>query len=194
MSPRVGSGRVDVPPTTWEIPVVAALTWVLAAGLLLPAGRGAAAWAFGGGWVWPAGAQALLSSIGGLATGRPTAGLDAAAAAALPPPALVYVAVAGAELMLIAATVVAVRVWWTTVGPGSVRGMATRTEAEAVLGVGELRKARAVLRPDLYGAARRPLLAQPWPDDDEIDERLRDLHGRYSQTRTTPTAVQEDYS
>lgn len=186
MSPRVGTGRVDVPPTTWEIPVVGAMTWLMAAALLLPAGRGAAAWAFGGAWVWPQGTQALLASIGGLATGHQTAGLDTAQSGAVPATSLVYTAITLGELLLVAATVVAVRMWWTTVGPGSVRGMASRAEAEQVLGRGELRKARILLRPDLYRGSRPSAPAEPGAGDGGVDERLRRLSNRYTPTGSAP--------
>jgi hypothetical protein len=39
-------------------------------------------------------------------------------------------------------------------GPGRLRGMASRGEAERLLGVTRLRKVRAVVRPDLYGMNR----------------------------------------
>lgn len=191
MSRRVGTGRVDVPPSTWEIPAAAALTWLLAAALLLPAGRGAAAWAFAGGWVWPAGTDALLSSIGGLATGHHTAGLDSTTTGAVPSPAQIYGAIAVGELLLIAATVVAVRMWWTTVGPGSVRGMATRAEAEAVLGVGQLRKVRSLLRPDLYRGSRPSDPSERGPGESGVDERLRRLSDRYTQHRAAASSVAE---
>ena len=39
-------------------------------------------------------------------------------------------------------------------GPGRIQGMATRAEAERLLGRTRLRKVAAVVRPDLYGKAR----------------------------------------
>ena len=39
-------------------------------------------------------------------------------------------------------------------GPGRLRGMASRGEAERLLGVTRLRKVRSVVRPDLYGKNR----------------------------------------
>ncbi len=177
MSARVGAGRADVPPTTWEIPVVAACVWLLSAALLLPAGRGAAAWTFSEGWVWPRGTDALLASIGGLITGHVAAGLESAQAATVPAAWQVYAAIGVGELLLIGASIVAVRLWWNTVGPGSVRGMATRAEAEAVLGVGQLRAARVLLRPDLYRITRGNAESEPVGDD-----RLRRLSSRYAES------------
>ena len=40
-------------------------------------------------------------------------------------------------------------------GPARVRGMATRAEADTLLGVGRLRKVAPVVRPDLHGKAPR---------------------------------------
>lgn len=154
MSVGLGRGRSDVPPTTWEMPAAAALTWLVVAAVLLPAARGAVSWAFGGGWVWPTGGQALLGSIGGLATGRTTAGLTAAQAVAVPVGGHTYAAIAVAELLLLVATVMAVRIWWHTLGPGSMRGMASRTDVEAVLGLTRLRRASPIIRPDLYSSRR----------------------------------------
>jgi hypothetical protein len=64
-------------------------------------------------------------------------------------------AVAGLlELLLLVTTVWAAVPWWRYLGPGAAIGMATRVEAGAVLGVARLRKARRVIRPDLYGPPR----------------------------------------
>jgi len=155
MSAGLGRGRSDVPPTTWEMPAAAALTWIVVAALLMPAARGAAAWAFGGGWVWPSDGHALLASVGGLATGHTTAGLTAGQAAAVPIGGHTYAAIAVAELLLLVATVFAVRIWWHALGPGSMRGMASRADVEAVLGLTRLRKASPIIRPDLHSTSRR---------------------------------------
>lgn len=155
MSAGLGRGRSDVPPTAWELPLVVVATWLTVASLLLPAGRGAASWAFGGGWVWPSDGHALLASVGGLATGHTTAGLTAAQAAAVPIGGHTYAAIAVAELLLLAATVFAVRIWWHALGPGSMRGMASRADVESVLGLTRLRKAGPIIRPDLYSTSRR---------------------------------------
>ena len=146
--------RADVQPTSWEIPAAAAAVWLVAAALILPASQGAAAALFGGGWVWPRGSSHLMASIGGLVIGRPGRGLPAELITRIPAGAPIYVLAILAELLLTAASFSTVVLWWTHVGPGALRGMATRLEAESVLGVSALRKAREVIRPDLYGAER----------------------------------------
>ncbi|MDQ3735330.1 MAG: conjugal transfer protein [Actinomycetota bacterium] len=174
--------RTNAPATAWEIPVAATCVWLATAALLIPAGRGVAAWAFGGGWVWPHGSEALLASITGLVSGNAAAGLDMAQAVALPLDRQVYAAIVLGELLLITATVLAVRAWSPAVGSGSVPGLASRTEAEAVLGVSQLRGNRALLRPDLYRVDRGS------PEvESGVDDRLRELSDHYThQGRTGP--------
>jgi len=150
---NVGRSRPDVGPASWEIPLAAALVWVTAAALLLPAGRAAAALLTGGGWVWPHGSAALVASVGGLLTAEPTAGLDAAQTASLPPPGAVYTAIAGCLVLFLAASGGAA--WaghrWLT----GRSGMATRSQVADVLGSGRLRRVGPVVRPDLTSARRR---------------------------------------
>jgi type IV secretion system protein VirD4 len=138
----------------WEIPAAAAAAWLSAALLLLPVGRGCAGWLSGTGWVWPHGSAALRRSIGGLLTGRPQAGLTGAESAQAPGPWAVYAVLGLLELLLLVAAVCAGVLWWRHLGPGAAVGMATRVEAGAVLGRARLRKARQVIRPDLYGPPR----------------------------------------
>ena len=132
----------------------------VAAGLLLLAfgalvGLGLASAVFGRGWVWPAGGQTLNHTLGGLLAGHPGRGLPPPLAALVPSPGLVYLGVGVAEGCLLAA---AVGVGWLVAGyvrPGDARGgMATRGEAHEALGVGQLRRAKKIIRPDLYPAAR----------------------------------------
>jgi type IV secretion system protein VirD4 len=148
--------RADVRPVTWEIPAAGATVWLLAAVLIFPAGQGAAACVFGGGWVWPHGWSAVLSSIGGLITGRPGRGLAAAQVGQLPGTGLVYLLVVVGELLLVAAMIWAGALWWRHLGPAAWQGMADRFEVESVLGASRLRLARKVIRPDLYGSDRGP--------------------------------------
>jgi len=146
--------RSDVQPVTWEIPVALAACWLIVAGLMLPAGRGAAAWLFGGGFVWPRGSAPLMDSLAGVLTGDLGRGLPPAEDGALASAAATYAVIGVGELLLVIGTVWAVTVWWRHFGPGVQHGMADRAEAAAVLGLANLRKRRHVIRPDLYGSQR----------------------------------------
>ena len=58
------------------------------------------------------------------------------------------------ELAVIAASIVGGVLVARYRRPGDARGgMATRSEAEQVLGISKLRGARDIIRPDLYGAS-----------------------------------------
>jgi hypothetical protein len=151
---RTGGQRArhDVQPMTWELPAAAAAATAAAMVLMLPAGQGAAGLLFGRGWAWPRGTKALLASLGGLANGHPGRGLTAEQASRIPAAGAVYLLIVVGELLLIAAAVYAAVLWWRHLGPGAHVGMADRVEAETVLGLSGLRKARKVIRPDLYGA------------------------------------------
>jgi hypothetical protein len=52
--------------------------------------------------------------------------------------------------MLLAVSVLLLKLIVDRWGPGRLRGMASRGEAERLLGVTRLRKVRSVVRPDLY--------------------------------------------
>ena len=58
--------------------------------------------------------------------------------------------------MLIAVCVFVLKLVLDRWGPARMKGMASRGEAERLLGVTRLRKVRAVVRPDLYGKRRDP--------------------------------------
>lgn len=137
---------------TWELPAAAASATAAGVALMLPAGQGAAGVLFGRGWAWPSGTKGLLASLGGLLSGHPGRGLTAEQASRIPPAGAVYLLIIVGELLLIAAAVYAAVLWWRHLGPGAHLGMADRLEAETVLGLSGLRKARKVIRPDLYGA------------------------------------------
>jgi len=144
--------RADVQPITWEIPAAGAASWLSLAMVLFPAGQGAAGWLSGGSFVWPRGSAGLMQSIGGLLGGRPGRGLPAAEAAQLPAAAWIYLLIGLGEVLLTAATVWLVVLWWRHFGPGVQHGMADRAEVESVLGLANLRRKRKVIRPDLHGA------------------------------------------
>lgn len=137
-------------PLTWELPAALALAWVSVAAMLLPAGRGAAAWLSGGGWVLPKTGAALAASLVGLLEGHPSSGLAGAAASGVPGSGVVYPLLALLEVAWLVVSLLGLRVWWRTWGPGMREGLAGRAEVEKVLGRSRMRRNRAVIRPDLY--------------------------------------------
>jgi hypothetical protein len=58
------------------------------------------------------------------------------------------------ELIFLAATALLIKLGLDRWGPGRMRGVATRCEAERLLGVARLRRSRNIVRPDLYGKRR----------------------------------------
>jgi type IV secretion system protein VirD4 len=146
--------RRDPLPLTWELPAAAALAWVAVAAILLPAGRGAASWLTGGGWVWPETGPGLTASLAGLLAGHPSYGLSASTATFLPADSVVYLLVALVELAWLIVSLLVLRAWWRTWGPGMREGLADRAEVEKVLGLSRMRRNRNVIRPDLYGKSK----------------------------------------
>jgi hypothetical protein len=69
-------------------------------------------------------------------------------------PSAVWTWAVATEVMLLAVGVWLSKVVLDRWGPGRPRGMASRGEAERLLGVTRLRKVRSVVRPDLYGMNR----------------------------------------
>ncbi len=140
-------------PLTWEFPTAAVLGWVSVAAMLLPASRGAASWLTGGGWVWPKTGAALAASVGGLLAGHPSSGLAQTITSVLPSTGIVYLLVTLVELVWLIFSLLILRAWWRTWGPGMREGLAGRGEVEKVLGLSRMRRNRAVIRPDLYAKA-----------------------------------------
>src|SRR4030095_11538845 len=81
--------------------------------------------------------------------GVSSAGLDALCGSSSSLSA-VWMWVVATEVMLLAVAVFVLKLVVDRWGPGRLRGMASRGEAERLLGVTRLRKVRAVVRPDLY--------------------------------------------
>ena len=139
----------------WEVAVAVIGAVLLGAGLAALGGLGAASLLFGGGWVWPHGTDTIGQVIGGLLTGDPGHGLPPAQRRRVASPAAVYACVVAAESALITTGCAAGVVFCRYRRPGDARGgMATRREAEHVLGMSVLSRARPIIRPDLYGAGR----------------------------------------
>lgn len=147
--------RRDALPLTWELPAAATLAWVSVAATLLPAGRGAATWLTGAGWVWPENGAGLTASLAGLLTGHPAAGLTTTDASGMPASSVAYLVVVLAEVAWLIVSLLALRIWWLTWGPGMREGLADRAEVEKVLGLSRMRRNRSVIRPDLYAKSRK---------------------------------------
>lgn len=140
----------------WEVPVLCVVGAVFAIGFAALVGVGIASAWFGGGWVWPHGTSEIGSVVGALFKGEPAGGFDEADARLVAGRGAVYGCVVVCELIA-----VAIGVWAGVLiaryrRPGDQRsGMATRREAEQVLGRGQLHSVRAIIRPDLYGKEPR---------------------------------------
>jgi hypothetical protein len=147
------SRRQNPYPFTFEIPVAvgAATLLLLVSGVHL--GRAFANLLAGAGWGFPARAD-LFTSVPGILAGDPRAGLAAFHGAGAAP-ALLWTCVTLSELLLLILTGLIVRLGLDRWGPGRLRGMATRGEAERMLGLTRLRKVSAVVRPDLYSKESR---------------------------------------
>lgn len=145
--------RRDPYPHTWEIPAGTAVMTLLLAVAGAQLGRSLANWFAGADWHWPQG-RTLLTSIPAILGGNATAGLTPTPHPVASPTAVIGWIIA-VELILLATvftgTLLALRRW----GPGRMRGMATPTEVETVLGVSRLRRVRHIIRPDLYPTTRR---------------------------------------
>ena len=148
MGVRVQRSRVDVLPLTWEVPTMIAVSWLCLSSLSLPCGQGIAFWLTGDGFVWPRGQ--LLTSLIGLLHGDVGRGLTPALQGAMPSDVLVYGAAAVSEIAVCVVVAWVMAWWWRSMGPGAQFGIATSHQVQTVLGAGNLRRRRRVIRPDLY--------------------------------------------
>lgn len=149
---RPAARRADPYPWTWEPAALAGVFLVSVLAVGVQVGRSVANLTVGGEWVFPDPTR-WLTSIPGVLAGNPAAGL------APPPTKLSGAAGLGwsiglvetALTVLVGATVVGCWRWWR---PTGLPGMASRTEAEQVLGAHRLRAAAPILRPDLHPPTR----------------------------------------
>jgi len=115
-------------------------------------GRGLANWVAGAGFTWPPANNVVTSIVrvidGNAAAGHPDTHPLGSLAAAGP----LHRSLIGTELALLVAYGVATFLVLRTWGPWRVLGMASREEAERLLGRTRLRKVADVIRPDLYGS------------------------------------------
>jgi len=146
------SRRNDPYPFTWEIPaaIIAGVLLVLALGIHV--GRAGANLLAGAGWGWPAQGE-LFRSLPGILRGDGGAGLPGSLHGGAGQSAL-WTSIGATELLLLILLASASKISLDRWGPQRVQGMATRAEAEQMLGRTRLRKASAVVRPDLYGKER----------------------------------------
>ena len=146
------SRRHDPYPFTWEIPaaIIAGVLLVLVLGIHI--GRAAANLLAGAGWGWPA-REELFRSLPGILGGDGGAGLPRAFHEGAGQSAL-WTSISACELLLLILLGWAFKIGLDHWGPHRVQGMATRAQAEQMLGRTRLRKASAVIRPDLYGKQR----------------------------------------
>ncbi|WP_114908008.1 hypothetical protein [Ornithinimicrobium murale] len=144
--------RADPYPWTWEIPVGAIIAAALLLILGVHVGRGLAWLLSGHGWAWP-GQLDLITTLPAVLGGDAHAGL-AETTAGGPGAGWVRVWVIVTELVIVVLLGVATWYGLGRWGPGRVHGVATKPETQQTLGVGRLRRIKAVVRPDLYGKER----------------------------------------
>ena len=146
------SRRHDPYPFTWEIPaaIIAGVLLVLVLGIHI--GRAVANLLVGAGWGWPA-REELFRSLPAIVSGDGGAGLPRAFHGGAGQSAL-WTSISVCELLLLILLGWAFKIGLDRWGPHRVQGMATRAQAEQMLGRTRLRKASAVVRPDLYGKQR----------------------------------------
>ena len=143
--------RANPYPFTWEVPAAVALAVVLLMILGVHVGRTVANVAAGGGLAFTP-RPALFSSLGGILEGNAAAGLGGVSHPASATALWTWIAVV--QLMIWAAIAFALKAGLDRWGPSRIRGMATSSEAEKLLGRTRLRKVGGVVRPDLYGKGR----------------------------------------
>jgi hypothetical protein len=132
-----------------EIPVAVTAILVINFGLAAQLGRAFANLAATGHWYWPNPLNAI-KSVPAILSGQATAGLVPTPTVAAPT-GLVIAFIALMELLTLAGIGVAGLAAYRKWGKGAVRGLASDSETEAVLGLSRLRRSAAVVRPDLDG-------------------------------------------
>jgi hypothetical protein len=146
------SRRHDPYPWTWEVPLVTVLAILVLIIFGAHVGRAIANVVAGSDWSFPNRVD-LFSSLLGVLHGDAAAGLvdlDGPVAS----PYTLFMCIAATELILLAVTVLLLKFCLDRWGPGRMRGVATASEAERLLGVTRLRRNCRIVRPDLYRRAR----------------------------------------
>ena len=91
----------------------------------------------------------------GRPTGHPSAVRGATTPSGLPTAGVVVLLLTLVELAGLIVSLLVLRAWWRTWGPGMREGLADRAEVEKVLGLARIRSNRNVIRPDLYAKSRK---------------------------------------
>ena len=149
------SRRQDPYPWTWEMPLAVILAVLVLISFGVHLGRAVANVLAGCDWRFPS-RRNLFSSLPAVLRGDAGAGLvDLYGPGASPWTLLACVT--ATELILLATTVLLIKLGWDHWGPQRIKGVATPSEAEKLLGVTRLRRSRRIIRPDLYGKRRQGL-------------------------------------
>lgn len=146
-------------PHTWEIPLALLVGGVVTVVVGLQAGRSLANLFAGGGWVFVARAH-MFSSLPAMVQGNAGAGLAGNTATASP--RLLWASMVAVEMLLIVGMAAGVKAGLDRWGPSRLQGMATRAEAEKLLGRSRLRRHARVIRPDLHRPGLPPWV-KTWP-------------------------------
>lgn len=146
-----GARRQDPYPYTWEVPAVIVVGLALMVALGSQLGRAIACWLSGDGLVFPDRSD-LVTSLPAVLMGHADAGLPAGSACDVTVGSLRWSVGVVDVIVLVVAGWVA---WWAMQrwGPWRLQGLASRDEAQRLLGPARLRKAAAVVRPDLRSEA-----------------------------------------
>jgi hypothetical protein len=103
-------------------------------------------------WKFPSRVD-LFSSLPAVLRGDARAGLVDLHGPVASPSSLLM-CVGATELILLAATVLLIKLGFDRWEPGRMKGVASPGEAEKLLGVARLWRSRKIVRPDLYGKDR----------------------------------------
>ena len=144
--------RHDPHPTPWEVPLAIVVGSLLLFVVGAHLGRGIANLLSAGWWEFPDRTR-LFTSLPGLLGGDASAGLRTGHPTVAAAPML-WICIAAVELAVLGMIVAGIRAGLRLWGPGRIQGVATREEAERLLGRSRLRRHAAIVRPDLYGKGR----------------------------------------
>jgi hypothetical protein len=146
------SRRQDPYPWTWEMPLAVILAVLVLISFGVHLGRAVANVLAGCDWMFPSRVD-LFSSLPAVLRGDAGAGLVDLHGAAASPSSLLM-CVTATELILLTTSVVLIKWGLDRWGPGRMRGVASSSDAESLLGVARLRRSRRIVRPDLYRKRR----------------------------------------